>query len=185
MQFKTARAVKAGDPVFVSDIAEPVSFELELTDADCGHFTLIEYGQNWAVFFDFRRNKIKAGDIISRAEQFAAVAELSLRSGHTAPFVACLSNAAELLAKARLMMLPEKKLETHGSIHRNINHWRKLGNVDSRFVELFNELSHSRNAALYGGSVPTVKSDAPLERINAEIVSLRGCLKRFSDTLEP
>jgi hypothetical protein len=182
MQVKTARSVKAGDPAFVEDIAEPVKFELELADADCGHFTLIEYGQNWAVFFDFRRNKIKAGDIIGLAEQFAEIAELSFNRGHAAPSVACLFNAAELLAKARLMMiLVEKKLESHGSIHSNINYWRKLGNVDFRFVELFNELFQLRNAALYGGSIPTIKSDAPFVRISSEIANLRGLLKRFSD----
>ncbi|MGY4317242.1 hypothetical protein [Bradyrhizobium sp. JR3.5] len=181
MEFKAARPVKAGQPVSVADIAEPVGFELELADADCGHFTLIEYGRNWAVFFDFRRNKIKAADIVSRAEQFVAVAELSIEGGYAAPYVDCLFSATELLASARLMMIPEKKLESHGSIHSTINHWRKLGNVDARFVELFNELSHIRKAARYGGSAKEIRSDAPFERIRAEIADLRASMKRFSD----
>ncbi|MBV8924390.1 MAG: HEPN domain-containing protein [Bradyrhizobium sp.] len=182
---KLTKPIEIGDEVLQSDVTQVDGFELDLADADAGHFTIYEWdhGQSWRIFFDFRRNRRGAAALVAAAEQFVAAAEFSLSQGHAGPFIDNLFSATELLAKARLITsAAESNLKSHSAIHTKINMWGKRGNVDARFVELFNELSNLRRAARYQAAVPTLKADDPVGRARAEIAALKMRLKRFSDT---
>lgn len=182
LEVKTTKAVNAGDPVYFSDIADISRFELNSADADAGHFTVFKWDGGWRIFFDFQRNRRSAADLVASAEQFTATAELALERGFQGPFVDNLFNASELLARARLITAAaEDEVKTHRMVGAKINLWGRLGNVEERFLSLFNELSRLREQARYRGGAPVLKADDPLERIRAEISSLRQRLNRFSD----
>ncbi|TFV75307.1 HEPN domain-containing protein [Bradyrhizobium frederickii] len=182
-EIETTRAVKAGDPVYSSDIAKFQRYELDLADADAGHLTVYKHDDGkWQIFFDFQQNKRSAADLVASAEQFAATAEFALSQGLQGPFIDNLYNSSELLARARLITAAhEDEVRTHRTVGAKINWWSKLGNVDRRFVELFNELSRVREQARYRAAAPVLKIENPIERVRAEIVSLRDRLSRFSD----
>lgn len=175
-----------GTEVLLSEITEIKGYELDVADADAGHFTIYEWddGQSWRMFFDFRRNKRGAATLVASAEQFLAAAEFSSEQGYSGPFIDNLFSATELLAKARLVTaIAENNLKSHGAIHSKLNMWGKLGNVDARFVELFNELSSLRRDARYRAVGRTLKVDDPIGRARAEIAALKERLKRFGDSL--
>ena len=139
LEVRTSKPLVAGARVYLSEIAEFSRFELDEADADAGHFTLFAKNGEWTFVFDFQRNKRTAAALVASAEQFAATAELALSHGYQAPFVDNLFNASELLARARLITAAaEDEVKTHRTVGARINQWARLGNVDRRFIELFN-----------------------------------------------
>jgi len=182
LQVRTARAVQKGQPVFADDIADFVGLDLLEEDLNFGHFTLIEHHDNWVILFDFNRNKQHASELV--AEQFTNVAAHCFANGYFGPFIDNLFSACELLAKARLIttVLKRGSAQTHGHIHSTINSWRKLGNVGSEFVDLFNELSRARVPARYTGQASNAAFDAShVELTRKEIAILRS---RFLPKIE-
>lgn len=188
MLVKLSKPVEIGDPVTVADVTEIDRLELDIADADCGHFTVIKWaGDNWQMLFDFQRNRRKGADLVSLAEQFLSTAEFAFSNGYSGPYIDNLFSACELLAKARLLTAAqeaENKIDSHKTIHSKINMWKRLGNVDGKFVTLFNELAHARSIARYSpGKYSSVKSEKDaVECIRAEAAHLRRRLSRFSNT---
>ncbi|MFT3942171.1 hypothetical protein [Rhodopseudomonas sp. BR0G17] len=177
------RAVEKGDPVYESDLDVVESFELDAAEADAGHFTIISWKGGWRIFFDFQRNKKKASDLVSLADDYLMVAQFALDNLKPAPLIDNLFSCCELLAKARLIVqAAEKKLNSHKAISFGINRWRKSGNVDSGFVDLFNKLSAERSAARYQSREIQLGIDqGMLDVASAEADVLRKRLSRFSD----
>lgn len=178
----SAQPLVPGKPVYRHEVIALKRFELTDEDADAGHLTIVKMNDRWQMFFDFQQNRNSAAALVTTAEQFATTAELALGQGLQAPFIDNLFNASELLAQARLIRtLAEPPAKTHRTVGSRINLLAKQGNVDQRFIELFNELSRVRVLARYRGAIPELKSDDPIGRVKAEIAELRERLKRFSD----
>lgn len=100
------------------------------------------------------------------------------------PAVDALFGACELLSKAHLIAIHSKAKDarTHGYVHSKINSWRKLGNVERKFVELFNKLTSLRAGARYGAEkigLSDIGEDA-LAIVRQEIVGLRERIRPSS-----
>jgi uncharacterized protein (UPF0332 family) len=182
---RAPRALKEGEAISLSEIQQIEASELDLADADAGHFTAVAFNDQWHMAFDFRRNKRKASDLVKRAGEFCNSAEHALSKQHFGPAIDTLFSACELAAKARLItssaMTSDAK--SHGAIHSGINRWSKLGNVDREFVEMFNRLSRDRESARYNpgiGLSELINSDM-ISKARAEISELENRLKRFND----
>jgi hypothetical protein len=146
--------VQKGDPVPFSDLAGMENFDVEEVELDCGHFTMFYSNPGWRIFFNFNTGRAKSFGLIERAAEFLAAARYSAEQGHAGPAIDNLFSACELLSKARLILIrsPAVQSKSHGSIGSAINAWRKLGNVDAAFVDLFNRMSNEREGARYTGS---------------------------------
>jgi uncharacterized protein (UPF0332 family) len=181
------RAFHDDEPISLSEIEQYIdAIELDIGDADAGHFTAILLNDHWLMLFDFQRNKLKGANLVERSEQFCASAEDALARQHFGPAIENLFSACELAAKARLITSAamNSEVKTHGTIRSGINQWGKLGNVDRAFVEMFNKLSNNRDAARY----TTDKHDLSglisadmIAKARAEIAELKARLKRFGD----
>jgi uncharacterized protein (UPF0332 family) len=178
---RAPRAFQKGEPISLSEIEQYIdATELDVGDADAGHFTAILLQDHWLMLFDFRQNKFKGANLVERAEQFCTSAEHALAQQHFGPAIENLFSACELAAKARLITsaVTSSDVKTHGAIHSGINQWGKLGNVDREFVEMFNKLSTNRYAARY---TPLAKIDLSsiinadmIAKARAEIVELKA-----------
>jgi len=151
MHAKMGRPVEKGEPVLFSDLRDVVDFDVEESELNCGHFTMIFDGAGWRVFFNFQWGRAESLSTIELADQFLAVARYAASQGHTGPAIDNMFSACELLSKARLILHRDQAVQskTHGGISSAINSWGKLGNVDSRFLKLFNRMSRARSGARY------------------------------------
>lgn len=145
------RPVQQGEEVLVSDLQNFVSFDLEEDELDAGHFTLLWNGQGWIGSFDFRAGRAKSAGLLGLANQFLDVAKISAAKGHAGPSVDNLFSACELVSKAHLILHrnPASRAKSHGTVHRAINAWRHLGNVNEDFVRLYNQMLNARSSARY------------------------------------
>lgn len=185
---RVTRAVNANDPVaWNEDLSSIEGVELEDDEADCGHITLVRHRDKWVMLFDARQNQAHARNLISRAAEFSEGAEFYLAKGYRGPYADNLFAACELLAKARLITSAMEPPLTHGAIHSKINAQRKWGNVDGRFVDLFNDLSRVRPQARYEGLThfELRAGDNALAVVREEIVELRVRLQTASERLLP
>jgi hypothetical protein len=188
MLVKLSKPVEIGDPIGVADITEVDRWELDIAEADCGHFTVIRWADdNWQILSDFQKNKRKGADLVSLAEQFLGTAEFAFSKGFSGPYIDNLFSSCELLAKARLMTdaaEAEDNIDSHRTIHSKINMWKKLGNVDGKFVTLFNELAHARSVARYSaGKYFSIQSETDaVDCVRAEAAHLKRRLSRFNNT---
>jgi uncharacterized protein (UPF0332 family) len=182
---KAPRALKQGEALSLSEIHQIEAAELDLVDADAGHFTAVVFNNQWHMFFDFRQNKLMASNLVKRAEEFCNIAEHALSQQHFGPAIENLFSSCELAAKARLIIAARvsSSAKTHGSIRSGINHWSRLGNVDREFVEMFNRLSRDRDAARYtaGNDLSRLISSNMIAKARAEVEELKERLKRFSN----
>jgi HEPN domain-containing protein len=182
---KAQRTVQKGDPVYDSDIEEIDSFELDHADADAGHYTAVRWKGGWRILFDFRRNKGRALNFLKRAEEFLSVAEHALSQQFYGPFVDNTFSACELLAKAILITAAgteSSRAKSHRVIHSGINKWSKLGNVNGKFIEVFNKLSDARSSARYKAADVSNHGDANvLATVRTELIGLKARVNRFSD----
>jgi uncharacterized protein (UPF0332 family) len=136
----------------------------------------------WYLAWDMRYNAQRIDTTIKVAAEFMESARdnLNASSPRLRPFIENLFGAVELLAKAVLLILPDKKVlrgKTHGLIKSNFNQWSNLGNIDSDFANLLNELECMRNPARYGlepWKLPVEEAQSLLaraEKMRAEVMS--------------
>lgn len=142
-----------GDPVYAHEIEGYESFRLpDDEDPNCGHITIIRFGDQWSIAFDAIYNKGIATAHLSAAKQFITAAQQALASNSLRVFVDTCFSAAELAAKAILLTSPipgEGHKMTHGRIHARYNIQAKLGNVDSSHKDALNRLATLRGSARY------------------------------------
>jgi HEPN domain-containing protein len=160
---RVRREVKAGDPVYSSDIAEVERLRLSEPEfGDCGHATMFAVGHQWHVAFNFIYNRAKAENLLTRTHEFLRVAEHALGVEAWHPFADTLFSAAELSAKAFLLFLggPElAKRANHRAIHKGFNNFGRIGNVDPNHLTAFNELAELRIVARYDYEPLTLSHD--------------------------
>jgi uncharacterized protein (UPF0332 family) len=155
IKYKSGITKKKGDVVYESDIENIKGVKLGPDDdPNCGHIFLYRLGGSIFLHLDFRYNKTIAMKHIETAEEFYQGADYSLREGNLATFVDNAFSAAELSAKAVLLVMydykPSLRVKAkHGAIHARYNRFASLGNVMPEYRETFNRLSELRGAARY------------------------------------
>jgi len=155
VKYKSGIAKQKGDAIYDSDIEDLEDVKLGPDDdPDCGHIFLYRLGGGTFLYFDFRRNRALAANHIERARDFHHVADYSLREGNLAAFVDNAFSAAELSAKAVLLVMydykPSLRVKAkHTAIHARYNIFANLGNVMPEYKKTFNRLSELRGAARY------------------------------------
>jgi hypothetical protein len=187
LMVRAPRVIEKGEAISLSEMEQHIeATELDIADADAGYFTAVLVNDHWLMYFDFRRNKLKATNLVDRAEQFCVSAEHALAHQHFGPAIDNLFSACELAAKARLITSAamSSEVRTHGTIHSGINRWGRLGNVDAKFVEMFNKLSKNRESARYAAKkidLSGLINEDMIANARAEIAQLKERLKRFGD----
>jgi uncharacterized protein (UPF0332 family) len=184
VQFKVREPVKQGDLIYEKDLDDPREVVLTESDGDAGHVTAFVHKGNWHITFNFHYNTQKRKIILQKAEEFLAAAKTSLDSGHYASFHENLFAAMEYLVMATLTSMPDEKLfnvATHGTWKSKINEWNRLGNIDSNYVELYNQLFDSRKKVRYSHKefkIDHAKAQAMLD-VGARFASnVKGSLPR-------
>lgn len=179
-EVKSAGAFEPGESIQLSDFERYTAFDLDVSDLNSGHFTLLWSNVGWQAFFDFRSGRVRCSQFLKNAEEFLVAANSSIERGHQNAAVANLFTAAELVSKVELTLSHNKaaQAKSHGSIKSAINAWSKLGNVNREFVELFNKLTSARNSARYDPEVSTLNvTQKECETVRAEIEILRTSIR--------
>lgn len=124
----------------------------ETEDPDCGHATMLQLGARWFVVFDFRYNRGKSEVYLNRAREFLALAENARAREAWASMVYVLFSAAELAARAELLIVPNPAFErarSHKATATKFNRWAHLGNVAVDHKNALNRLALLRPDAAY------------------------------------
>lgn len=163
IKYKPGISKKRGDPVYENEIEAIEQVELgPHDDPDCGHIFIYFQGTSVFLSFDFRRNRALASGHIQRAKEYLETATHSIQINNLAPFLDNLFNAAELSAKAALLVMYDyppslRAKSSHRGIQIRYNQFANLGNVMPEYKEIFNRLVGLRDRARYlKGSLPTI-----------------------------
>jgi HEPN domain-containing protein len=149
-QMRAARPITKGQSVTTEDIAEITRIDLTDEDPDAAHITALQLGDGWHISWDGRYNASVIAAHIQAGAEFVELAEHAVENGLLRGFVENAFEAAELLAKAEVLALPdERKSKTHGVVASQFNRWARIGNTDQRYAELRNELERLRAPARY------------------------------------
>lgn len=153
LHVRVNRAIEKGEAVSTSDIDEIVGVDLTDQDPNAAHVTMIRHRDGWVFTYDARYNAARIETVLATAREFLDCAGFALEGNRLRAFADNLYSATELLAKARLLTLPDPKLLVPRRGHRHLtisfNRWGTLGNTDPRFVSLLNKLIPLRQAARY------------------------------------
>lgn len=155
-----------GDPIYESEVEGLENAKLMEDDfQDCGHATLIKFGDIWTITFDFSYNKDLSKKHLDTAIEFYELAEFAHKKNHWSAFIDNSFSAVELTAKAILLGMPDKDLlkkATHKGIHVKFNRFASLGNVKEEHKDVFNKLHRMRGIARY------LKKDLALSETEAD-----------------
>jgi HEPN domain-containing protein len=181
VKLKKGISKEKGDPIHDNEIAGLDKITLtEDEDPDCGHATLIRVQDSWIIAFDFRYNKGLAKKHIDAAKQFYDSAEFALTRKSWSSCLDNLFSAAELAAKAVLLLMPDPKFRKrvkHGGIQQRYNNFADLGNVKPEYRDALNKLSGLRPRARYlQGEIPISEAE-----IHALLESVK---KMITDAME-
>jgi uncharacterized protein (UPF0332 family) len=152
LKLKKGISKNAGDPIYSNEVEDLADIKLSSEeDPDCGHLTIIGINDKWFIGFDFRYNKGLATKHIETAKQFYSSAKFSFDKNHMSACLDNLFSAAELAAKAELLLMTDPKLKesSHGGIQVRYNKYAELGNVEPELRKALNKLSAIRESARY------------------------------------
>ncbi len=171
-----------GEPIFASEVDEVSRIRLTPDDdPDAGHATFILTGNIWHIGFDFRYNRSVSKRHLDAARQFLDSATFCHKRQHWVAFADNLFSAAELVAKATLLFIPDPALRRkghHKAIHSKYNRFAHLGNVKPAYRTTFNKLYSLRPKARYLESlveIPPREAEALLKTVS----SMLGEQERF------
>lgn len=159
-----------GDPITENEVEGLNGFDLLEEYKDCGHATMLRFNDTWSLYFDFRYNKGLSSKHIETAKEFFEAAKYSLDNSYYSSFIDNLFSCSELLAKSMLISLVSPnfvKISSHRAIHRRLNRFAYIGNVDQEFSELYNKLNGYRPRARY------LKGDIDLDKEEADELLLK------------
>jgi hypothetical protein len=153
MKLKPGVLKKAGEWIFGSEVDGIGHIELtDEDDPDCGHITIVNFNNEWILYFDLRYNKAVSMKHVEVAEQFYEAAEFSFGQKYWNAYADNLFSATELAAKSLLLSMPDtgfKQKTSHAMIQTKFNKFARLGNIRPEYRDTFNKLSGSRNHARY------------------------------------
>lgn len=167
--------IDKGDAVTQRQIKEITGFLLPEEDADAAHLTWLVGAKGGKLFFDGTYNTLVIDQHIAAADEFLVLARLALKGKALRGFIENAFSAAELLAKAELLPLPERRVlegRKHTQIRSLYNQWAQLGNTEIRFAALLNRLGDIRRAARYLKEELDLGPAAP-EELLADLEDLR------------
>ena len=119
---------------------------------------MIRMGDGWFAAFDFRYNRSLTTLHVEAAREFCACAEFALRKGYIRGFAENLYAAAELVAKAELLLLARPSLVElpgelrkigHGIVKSDYNRLAHTGFFSHEHSQLLNLVIGERPAARY------------------------------------
>lgn len=163
INYKPGISKKPGDPIYENEIESIDHVELGPDDdPDCGHIFIYFKGNTVWLSFDFRRNRSLARLHIQRAREYFNTASQCIQNGRLSTFIDNLFNAAELSAKALLLVMYDyppslREKAGHRGIHIRYNQFANLGNVVPQYKTTYNKLAGLRDSARYlKGTLPTI-----------------------------
>jgi len=165
------RTFEAGQTVYANDIEAIEEIDLLEKEANCAHVTGLELNGNWVVHLDFRYNKKRAREHLGAAHEFFEEAAAARGDMRWRPFVDNLFSAAELIAKAELMLTPTgslKELKDHGRIRGKYGSWSRLGNApepSGRALALLGDLRYQARYLENPLSMDEAEADRLLEAV--------------------
>lgn len=155
VRYKGGVQKQLGEPVFEDEIEaiEKVNLSPE-DDPNSGHILFLAVGGSTLLHLDLRRNRALARQYIEHATRFLQSAELNLQHQNLEPSVDALFSAAELAAKALLLVTydysPSLSIKSsHAAISTRFNRFASLGNVLPEHKRAFNRLDGMRPSARY------------------------------------
>lgn len=147
-----ARAGKAGDDVLLEDIGAISDFALPDEDGNAAHITLLAHANGYSLSFDATYNRARIAEHLNAAEEFVVSAAQAFADNRLRPFVENAFHAAEHLAKAELLPLPDErflKAKTHRAVATRLHWWSNLGNIDPDAAKLLSQLDALRQRETY------------------------------------
>lgn len=103
---KVGVAKEKGDPAYLDEIEGMETIVLPGTEDPNCHATLISFGDRWYVVFDFRyKPRGRSGALLARSRQFLAAVTHAHATSAWSVFAYNLFTAAELTAKAELLIM--------------------------------------------------------------------------------
>lgn len=171
INYKPGISKKPGDSIYENEIESIDYVELGPDDdPDCGHIFLYLRGNTVWLSFDFRRNRALARQHIHRAKEYFNTASQCMQNGRLSTFIDNLFNAAELSAKALLLVMYDyppslRDKAGHRGIHMRYNRFANLGNVVPQYKTTYNKLAGLRDSARYlKGTLPSI-TDAEIQNM--------------------
>lgn len=153
VKFKSQKQVQAGETISIGAIESIGQFILLEDDANSAHVTYISLpNDSTFLSFNFRYNGLLRWERLKTAQEFNAAAKYALENKFFRAFHENTFAAMESAISALLIAIPDTNYLTsrkHNAWHTRINKWGQLGNVDLKYVELFNQLSQDRGTARY------------------------------------
>jgi uncharacterized protein (UPF0332 family) len=153
MKLKPGISKKAGEWISSSEVDGIGHIKLtEEDNPDCGHITLVNFNNEWILYFDLRYNKASSMKHVEVAEQFYMTAKFSFNQKNWNTFADNLFSSAELAVKSLLLSTPDadfKRKTSHAMIQTKFNKFARLGNIKPEYRDTFNKLSGSRTNARY------------------------------------
>lgn len=149
---RTRRPIAAGDLVYVKDIEDVEDISLLDEDVNCAHITGLQLDGVWITRLDFRYETKRSLEHLEAADEFLYTAQTARQKGRWRPFVENLFAAAELAAKAELMITPTcrpAELKQHSRIAGTYGSWARLGNAPEPSSRALSQLGDLRYAARY------------------------------------
>ncbi len=151
LQVKALKDVDKGQLVRLGEVEPTGGMKLsEDEDPNAGHFTALNLGGQWQIGFDFRRDKAHVQSLLKLAREFYASAKLCIERNLLGPAVDDLHGAAELAAKAELLLFGSfayEKPKDHGVLNSRYSEWARLGNAPTAGNTALSVLSRQRAAA--------------------------------------
>lgn len=134
------------------EIGNTSSFELPPEEPDSGHVTALITASG----LDLVILGVAAGELIESelegAAEFIDSAKRALEGSALGSFADAAHTAAEMLARAELLRLPDPRLNsarTHDAVRSRYHLWAKLGNTNPRFAALLSSLAEWQKSAKY------------------------------------
>ncbi|MFA5867563.1 MAG: HEPN domain-containing protein [Actinomycetota bacterium] len=152
---------KQGDQIFLSDVEDILPDTIRLTDdeIDAGHISAFQFNRLWYLKFDARYNRGKVKSHLIAAQEFVELSKYALKKGLFIAFADNCFSAAELLAKAELLLIQQPKKDSHKAIQIGYNRYVKLGNAPDKFRDSLNSLSGFRIEGRYQKSTRKLDFD--------------------------
>ncbi len=160
-KLKKGRAVKKGEPIFADDVEDILLDTARLPDdeIDAGHISAFQQNEEWHLKFDFRYNKGKARSHIEAANEFLEMSKHALEKQMYIAFADTCFSAAELLAKAELLLIQQPIKDTHPSIQISYSKHVESGNAPEGFKDCLNRLAGYRTDGRYQKSMRKMGKD--------------------------
>lgn len=147
------KGLQAGDELNINSLADIEKIELTDDYPNAGHFTAIQLESSWVYSFNFRYNRRRIFVLKNRANEFLISARHALEYGHFSSFAENLFHSSELMIKAVLLSMPDKKmvcLKTHSGIQKKANLRKNGPFLQEEYVKTHNKLYGYRDKARYG-----------------------------------